>query len=1015
MAMNMATQTDVTDPTGPHGTKIVSSPPTAPTPEEIAKFFPQLEIIERLGRGGMGVVYKARQPRLNRLVALKILAPEREKDPAFAGRFEKEAQALARLSHPNIVTIHDFGEAGGMYYLLMEFVDGVTLRQLLNASRVSAREALAIVPQICDALQFAHDHGIVHRDIKPENILLDRLGRVKVADFGLAKIVAAVCDRPDSEGREVRQSQTAATEILTEAGKIMGTPQYMSPEQIHAPGEVDHRADIYALGVVFYQMLTGELPGKRLEAPSKKVQIDVRLDEIVMRALEQKPELRYQQASVLKTQVENVSAVIGAEDTQNAPAESEANWVADVFRRLPPRVHRTMAAILFGGAGLIFVEGLIVSGDGKSIAIILATACFLTFLGWLELRRARKKAGTITVGRRREEAQAEKSEPQKPQSKSELPPLSRFQSITLKIVSVLLGGLLVLVGWTVNAQGIFFNALAVFIMLMVPVRIVLICWHLFYGTLEYRLWRKPLARELRRYWWQIGNHWIFWLLVGLTMELCVVPAQFTPQEYAMIRTIDWGGIGILMLLGLLPGKRIYVAANLAFAIGSIFMATQMARIYWPVSKSDGVILAAPFRGEWLVVNGGPSTLINIHYRLASQRDALDIERLVNGQERTGDHQKWTSYPSWGETVYAPADGKIAKVVSDLDDNPLGQRDEEHRAGNHVAIDMGNGRFVMMAHLQKGSVLVAEGDVVRTEQPIAKCGNSGNTSHPHLHLQVQSGSDFSAPGLKTYPILFRDVTCMRSARPRSDAPFFVRRNDRIISEPRSENLSGNPAVTMAAFGPVIERVIQTRESGTNLFLDLDTGQLLTPPQEVSEAVTLNFPPHEVERHWQGLDIPEASRPYRYIQWLRDSGADLMFAGNGKVIGFDCAFPKAHGNSSTNWENWDELTPEQVRDAVAVVEWGRRSREAARRGQPAPTAPARGGIVHPASQLDSQFPGGPLVNLLTREQSTLWIFKTSQGAMGVLQITGFTENPRGVKLRYKLVQSGQAGTGAETSGQ
>src|SRR5205085_9636122 len=130
-----------------------------------------------------------RQPRLNRLVALKILAPEREHDPAFAGRFEKEAQALARLSHPNIVTIHDFGQAGGMYYLLMEFVDGVTLRQLLNTARVSPREALAIVPQICDALQFAHDHGIVHRDIKPENILMDRLGRVKVADFGLAKLV----------------------------------------------------------------------------------------------------------------------------------------------------------------------------------------------------------------------------------------------------------------------------------------------------------------------------------------------------------------------------------------------------------------------------------------------------------------------------------------------------------------------------------------------------------------------------------------------------------------------------------------------------------------------------------------------------------------------------------------------------------------------------------------------------------------------------------------------------------
>src|SRR5688572_6789411 len=343
MAMNVATQTDVTDPTGPHGTKIVSPPPTAPTPEEIAKFFPQLDIIECLGRGGMGVVYKARQPRLNRLVALKILAPEREKDPAFAGRFEKEAQALARLSHPNIVTIHDFGEAGGMYYLLMEFVDGVTLRQLLNTERVSPREALAIVPQICDALQFAHDHGIVHRDIKPENILLDRLGRVKVADFGLAKIIEgwdAPLGRPNRSSQRDDPTLTEAaqqhrpTSELTEAGKVMGTPQYMAPEQVSHPAEVDHRADIYALGVVFYQMLTGELPGKRLEPPSKKVQIDVRLDEIVLRALEQKPELRYQQASVLKTQVETISAEAPKSEIHNPKPES------------PPRLSRFQSVAL---------------------------------------------------------------------------------------------------------------------------------------------------------------------------------------------------------------------------------------------------------------------------------------------------------------------------------------------------------------------------------------------------------------------------------------------------------------------------------------------------------------------------------------------------------------------------------------------------------------------------------------------------------------------------------------------
>ncbi len=194
-----------------------------PTVAELAPLFPQLEILELIGKGGMGAVYKARQKQLDRIVALKILPPGIGDDPAFAERFAREAKALAKLNHPGIVTLFECGscardknerEKGGkgaeeqktsggavslsspppfspprLYFFLMEFVDGVNLRQLLHAGRVSAREALAIVPQICDALQFAHDQGIVHRDIKPENILLDRRGRVKVADFGLAKIV----------------------------------------------------------------------------------------------------------------------------------------------------------------------------------------------------------------------------------------------------------------------------------------------------------------------------------------------------------------------------------------------------------------------------------------------------------------------------------------------------------------------------------------------------------------------------------------------------------------------------------------------------------------------------------------------------------------------------------------------------------------------------------------------------------------------------------------------------------
>jgi serine/threonine protein kinase len=275
---------------------------TPPTVEELAVKFPQLEILGFIGRGGMGAVYKARQKELDRIVALKILPPDTGQDAAFAERFTREARALARLNHPGIITIHEFGRADGLYFFLMEYVDGLNLRDLLSNGRISPREALAIVPQICDALQYAHDQGIVHRDIKPENILLDRRGRVKVADFGLAKLVGG-------ESEPAVSAYSAGSPSLTVSGKIMGTPNYMAPEQKEHPDTVDNRADIYALGVVFYQMLTGELPGKRIEPPSSKVQIDVRLDEVVLRALEKKPELRYQQVSEVKTMVETIVAM----------------------------------------------------------------------------------------------------------------------------------------------------------------------------------------------------------------------------------------------------------------------------------------------------------------------------------------------------------------------------------------------------------------------------------------------------------------------------------------------------------------------------------------------------------------------------------------------------------------------------------------------------------------------------------------------------------------------------------
>jgi predicted Ser/Thr protein kinase len=308
MALNLKTDTVFTDDSP-------AAQPPLPS-GQIAPHFPQLEILECLGRGGMGVVYKARQKSLNRLVALKLLAPERVHDAKFAERFAREAQALAALNHPNIVTIYDFGQAGGFYFLLMEFVDGVNLRQLLQTRKFTPEEALAIVPPLCDALQFAHDRGIVHRDIKPENLLLDKAGRVKVADFGIAKMLGA------TNGGGAPGESTGPANATQSA---IGTPAYSAPEQTTDPQRVDSRADIYSLGVVFYEMLTGELPGKKIAPPSTKVQIDVRLDEIVLRALERKPELRFQQASALKTQVETISATPPGV-SESEPTQPGTTW-----------------------------------------------------------------------------------------------------------------------------------------------------------------------------------------------------------------------------------------------------------------------------------------------------------------------------------------------------------------------------------------------------------------------------------------------------------------------------------------------------------------------------------------------------------------------------------------------------------------------------------------------------------------------------------------------------------------
>jgi serine/threonine protein kinase len=246
----------------------------------------------------MGAVYEGFDARLVRRVAIKILPKETGTDHEVLARFEREAKAMAALDHPNIVHIHDYGQTpDGNPYFVMEFIDGMDVHKLRYSGLLDLPGALDLVSQVCSALQYAHSRGIVHRDIKPGNILVNREGVAKVADFGLAKVLGS-------------DTQTHHEPALTKSGTAMGTPDYMAPEQLEG-GPIDHRADIYSLGVMIYDLLTGSPPRGAWPPPSQRVQIDIRLDEIVLRALQQNPSSRYQAASEVRADIDSVKFSTG--------------------------------------------------------------------------------------------------------------------------------------------------------------------------------------------------------------------------------------------------------------------------------------------------------------------------------------------------------------------------------------------------------------------------------------------------------------------------------------------------------------------------------------------------------------------------------------------------------------------------------------------------------------------------------------------------------------------------------
>lgn len=297
----------------------------APEPSRLAHLFPGFRIEYLIATGGMGAVYKAVQISLDRPVAIKILPREFGRDQEFRSSFETEAKTMARLNHPNLIAVYDFGEADGMLYIIMEFVPGKTLFHSAHDKAVAQEEAARIVVGVCEALAHAHEHGILHRDIKPSNILLDQQARPKIGDFGLARPIGAA----------VKDGET-----------IFGTPHYTAPEVLKYPDKVDARADIFSIGVVLHELLTGKLPATDPRPPSAIIGCDPRFDAIIRRATHPSPDLRYVTAAELAKEIGVItSSPSGFATRARAPLAAPAVGVRpQAFRRMVVSNNSTSSA-----------------------------------------------------------------------------------------------------------------------------------------------------------------------------------------------------------------------------------------------------------------------------------------------------------------------------------------------------------------------------------------------------------------------------------------------------------------------------------------------------------------------------------------------------------------------------------------------------------------------------------------------------------------------------------------------
>ncbi|MBN2703380.1 MAG: leucine-rich repeat protein [Pontiellaceae bacterium] len=965
MQMNLADPSLIDDATDKGKKK-----PKAPSVEEITPLFPQLEILELIGQGGMGAVYKARQKELDRIVALKILPQEIGETPGFAERFTREARALAKLNHSGIVTLYEFGKCSAsvplasgqknasethapLYYFLMEYVDGLNLRHLLRNGRIEPREALAIVPQICDALQYAHDHGIVHRDIKPENILLDRVGHVKVADFGLAKITGTpepipdgTSDAPIGPKRSADNFQNGNNDegVVHHQSSIgnvvLGTPKYMSPEQVEAPGTVDHRADIYALGVVFYQMLTGEMPEKELVPPSKKVRIDVRLDEVVLRALESKPDLRYQQASILKTDVETIvsDATTSEESDQKSDIGETKKPYCKGFRRVQRII--IIRAVVMCIVAAVFGNSF--SSEHAKLALLGWGILGMLLILWTAFYPRKVEAKGVAA----------------------LNPAHRIGLI--HSIGVLSGGVFL----AFNNEGMTRE----FNMILAGMMIggILVCLMKLVPSVE-------TDGKIRK------TNLMYATVAGLALLLTSVffltqrpqTNDNQPEEKTSLVTSPCTQHAVV-----LPDGSFVEIVSLLNAGSAQDSNPHQEAQFWQPNGSDLEIQGEedwsfspslvsrtqPLRDGmdscgFVVRWGGPMSanpsLLGWEYE--GQPGATGSFHVTPKQESS---RNWMGlifdFPK--DTITATLRFKIAS--GPFSDGPT----PDKRWGDSGATPYGSFLMSQVYNRNGNAAITLTHDLfncdfrVRARHPDDKHQDKsawvtgqrveGRSSGEQV-LEVYEFPGLPADqglilGLQVRPVQwveFRNI----SLNPGQKTQLTVSHADDQGSG-KTSLVNGNTGTD--AFGPVVERVVYDESTGHDCFIDLDKGRFLMPPAEL-------------KGNSDGI-----------MRWARENGIDAFGDTSDRVlglVGMDMIIRPIQS------EEWGVITPEKI---------------------------------HANDALSVRTPGSTLF-MSGRITPATYLFCTREGLSGILQITGFNDAPRGVLIRYRLVRTADSNTVSDSN--